>query len=440
MRQPGDNSNIFDMTFFARILREERTFVFLLSGLAISLFLKPGVSAILAFLFLFYCLLNHKRSISTAVKEAPLFLLPIVLYFLYVIWVIFSEDSVTSFSEVIKRYPLLLLPVGFLIIDNKKSKKNLQFVLSVFLAACLVASLVCYGNAAFNIISNQTIYYPGLDRQSYYFSYYGLVHILNIDPIYLSMYYNLALVIVIHTSVIRKLWLRIAIESYLALFVVMIASKIGVITLIVLLFTFIIMRFRKVWVSLMISAFLVLSFGFAIYKLSFLRERFIVSTQFDFSEPNGEVWNSVTLRLAIWTCAIDAIKKRPLMGYGTGDGQSALEREYAERNFVWGLAYKQYAVSRYNAHNEFFAVALELGVLGLILLSSMIVWPLVSFLKGRYFLALGFIIIVLLSFCIESVLYRHKGIFFFSYFYSFFTFCLSANKSSDIFAAVRTRQ
>jgi O-antigen ligase len=408
------------MTLF-RLVESHRFFIFLVAASAVSLFLKSGVTAVLCFVFLFYSLFI-KRKQKWDFKTWPL-IIPIVLFLVYALWAFFSDDRTLALRDILKRHPLLLIPLSFALLKNEMDKNDVLLILRIFVFACLGVTLLCYGNAIWNIIEHQTIYSPDIDRKSYYFSYYALVKPIGIDPIYMSMIYNFAVFISLTVSVTKARWINVLISVYLGIFIIMVAAKIGIIILVALLLLFSWQRAQKKLAGVFMMALIVATSIIAINTVPILKERFIISTSFDFAEPNGGVWNSITLRLAIWSCALDVIKDKPMIGHGTGSGLDAIEKGYERNNFVWGLIHREIpTVTRYNAHNEFLFTQIELGLVGQFVLLFMVIGSFIFFARNRDSLGVTFMLIMTLCFMIEVVFFRQKGIYFFAFWFSFLIF------------------
>ena len=67
-------------------------------------------------------------------------------------------------------------------------------------------------------------------------------------------------------------------------------------------------------------------------------------------------------RQAIWGVALNLIKDKPILGYGTGDGKQVLLDAYKERGL--NTLYEK----KYNTHNQFLQTGLSLGVIGFLFL------------------------------------------------------------------------
>ncbi len=406
-------------------MKSKKTFIVIASFLPVSLFLTAGYLTFAVALFLIYTLFNCGKQFKQKIKANKLLLLPALLFTLDLIWILFAENSNEAVTLVIRKLPLLFIPLGFILVDKQLFTKDVDTVLGLFLLGCLLVSMLCYSYAIFNIIKYKTIISPAGDHTMYYFSYDPLVEPFGFDAIYLSMFCNLAFISALTTTFIKNRLMRNLIALYLAIFIILIASKIGILTLIFVTVAFTLSETRKKRRAIIIALAFISLFALGIYKLPFLRERFITSTDFNYSEPRGNIWNSNTFRIAIWSCAAEAVKRSPLLGYGTGGGQQALENVYKERGFIWGLE------KGYHPHNEFLTPQLDLGILGLLVLLMTLLFPLIQFIKTREIIYIGWIMIIFLSFSIESVLDRQKGIVFFSFFYSLFLSKMHSTKETS---------
>jgi O-antigen ligase len=129
-------------------------------------------------------------------------------------------------------------------------------------------------------------------------------------------------------------------------------------------------------------------------------------------------WGGKTLRLAIWQCSFDVLKKHWLWGVGTGDVQDNLQQAYEDRKFYFASRYNYY-----NAHNQYLQYGIGFGIPGILLFTLSILYPLVIFSgKNQNLLYLLFLAIFGITALTESVLEINKGIVWYSFFNSIFAF------------------
>jgi len=125
--------------------------------------------------------------------------------------------------------------------------------------------------------------------------------------------------------------------------------------------------------------------------------------------PSG---NSMTQRLLFHQAAWQIAKDNFLVGVGTGDLQKAFDSYYFETDSVLNEK------SRLRAHQQYLTLVISFGVLGFVLLASLL-W--LAPLRNHSFLhypAIAFIIIASISFLTEDTLETQAGVTFFSWFYA----------------------
>jgi len=394
------------------ILDKDHLFTFFASTVSLSLFFAPGVVSVSMIAFVVYALLQRfiaRNKLWDNIREHWILLTPMGLFLLYTIWISVADDKAVAYSEVVKKAGLFLFPLAFLLIDRPTNERTMQTVLVAFAVGCVVVSFVCYGYAIYRIYDIGTIYNYEKDRTEYFFTYYSLTEISSIQPIYLAMYANFAFAISLTTKLVKP-WLKYLFAAYLAVFVILIASKIGIMVLVAICVLWIItsiQKYRAVYALCTIAIALLI-----VLKIPFFRERFQVTTTIDWQQLDTRLWSSATFRVAIWTCALDAIKGSPAIGYGTANGNIALYRVYEQRQFGRGL------YDKYNPHNELLTTQLDLGIPGTIVFLAMFIVPFLPPSGRINSLLLSFLIISFGTMFTESILVRQKGIIFFAFFYS----------------------
>lgn len=140
--------------------------------------------------------------------------------------------------------------------------------------------------------------------------------------------------------------------------------------------------------------------------------------QLDKDESLTHSWGGKTIRLSIWKCSLDILKKNWLTGVGTGDEQAALNAAYEKRKFYFATMYNEY-----NAHNQYIQEAIAHGVIGLIIFVSCIFLPLITNFRQKIKTVYSIFLISFAFVCLtESMLELSKGIIWYSFFNSLFFF------------------
>jgi hypothetical protein len=111
------------------------------------------------------------------------------------------------------------------------------------------------------------------------------------------------------------------------------------------------------------------------------------------------------VRKDLRTMAIDAVKEKPVFGWGTGYVSPLIRSEERARNA--GLE-EPYALDQF--HNQYLEDMVQFGIPGILLLLLLIGWILYLGLQNKDFLMLSFLIIYLLFFGTETALANSKGL------------------------------
>lgn len=352
------------------------------------------------------------QTVSKPTWDDAVFFLPVILFIIYVVGMLWSVDLREGFRQVEKRMVLAVFPIIFFFVRNKFTRKDVTAILYAFLVFCIGLSVVCYAYAVW-----QSIYYGSLkvvsptERDYYYFSYKFLTYPVDVDPIYVSLYTNFSIIILLFRPLNKKINTFLLIV-YLVVFNILVASKAGIIGLVLIFSLVFLGRIRNKALAFGICVTLLALLAWAVTSSKFLRERFIVSTQFDYELPWVGDWNSASQRVAIWTCAVETIERVFPMGYGTSNGQLALNETYKSKKYIRGYE------DEYNAHNEYLHTLLETGIFGIVAIALVFLWPGIQSIKNKDTLSLYFLILIFFYFFVETVLARRDGGVFFSFFYS----------------------
>ena len=115
-------------------------------------------------------------------------------------------------------------------------------------------------------------------------------------------------------------------------------------------------------------------------------------------------------RMQRWICATNLIKKRPILGYGTGDEVELLKQEYLKNNLT--VSYNL----EFNAHNQYISTLIKHGIIGLIIFLFAFAYYLYLGIRHGNFIYTSFTILLLIGFLTENILDMNKGIFLFAFF------------------------
>ena len=134
--------------------------------------------------------------------------------------------------------------------------------------------------------------------------------------------------------------------------------------------------------------------------------------------PSG---HTLTMRLEFWKTASYIIYDHPVFGVGTGDIQDAFNSMYIETDS------KLDAVWRLRCHNQYLAIGVAFGFVGLLLFVFYLLYPAIILRKELHYLYWPFFLIALLSFVTEDTLETQSGVTFFIFFQTLFLWLASVS-------------
>lgn len=337
-------------------------------------------------------------------------LLPVV----YLLSLTYTANLAYGFKKIETTASLFFVPICLAIIFQKiKSTASLKSIFIhgyIWATTIYAASIVWYFN------------YLGLTycriNLSHCLSYLDGMFFLSEHPIYVSMFMAIGLIFIANNIFKQNNYIKLLYFTFSLIlsFVMFLLMRKGIIIgIIASFFGFFILnrKYRKANIIVLITSFcviLVLSFNFkdAIYK------RFSELTTQDTYEVINDK-NSTSIRYSIYSCSMTLIGQSPVLGYGVGDAADKLVECYTPKS-------EFLATNRYNSHNQFFAIVLYVGLIGLILL----IWQFVNYFKSvfnnndiLYFQVLIFFLFVFLT---ENILDRQSGVILFSFIVNFLFF------------------
>ncbi len=136
--------------------------------------------------------------------------------------------------------------------------------------------------------------------------------------------------------------------------------------------------------------------------------------------PSG---HTLSMRLEFWKTASYIICDHPVFGVGTGDIQDAFNSMYIEKNSQLDLVW------RLRCHNQYLAIGVAFGGVGLLLFVFYLLYPAIVLRKNIHYLYWPFFLIALLSFFTEDTLETQSGVTFFIFFQTLFLWLASFNEN-----------
>ena len=369
-------------------------------------------------------------------KKSPWIFPFILLFSIYVIGLIYSNNFTSGLNDVLRKIPILALPMiattGPLLSISFINYLKRSFAYSCFTIAIVslfIAAIRLYtdGATSDNLGVAESQYHDLHSSASLiwlHFSYIQVGRWGDLHPSYLSMFLLFSIVILMNEMVnnMKHDVLRTTAVVVMILFIGLLASRMAVLAFIASSFYLIIIDIRKrlvrhtIYFSLTVFILIASIWYNPVARFRIVEEP--ISTSLSISS-NTTKWNSVSYRLLEWKGAWSVIWKNPLFGVGTGDGDQELKTFYSNYN-------TSTVAIDYNAHNQYLQTWLETGIVGLVLLLLCLLIPLIKLRNNPSDISF---IIIFSSMCLtESILERQKGIIFFSL---FFAILLCTKKSNQ---------
>jgi len=363
------------------------------------------------------------------------FLIPMWLFFFYLVLSLsYTHDMKNGFFQIEKKLSLLVMPFIFYFspLNDKESKSNLLIFFAItctfFCAGCFLIGF--YKFIHLNLPNSMIVEN---------FTNQNLSGYIGVHSTYLSMFVLLSISVLLDRLISNKDSLLVTLIIFFAImfmliFIILLASRIVFLSFIAVIVVLTISRSEiiirnkilfLIFVSLITSCFLI-----SYQRSNYIKNR--INEVFFIDYPNligSQNENGVTQRVFFWRNSIEIIMKSPIIGHGTGDSNSEFEKQYDElilqspglkesvKNAI--LYFKE---KHFNAHNQYLETTISLGLIGLASLLFIYGYSLFYALKRKNFLHISFISIVIITSLTESILERQQGIIFFLFFNCLFLF------------------
>jgi O-antigen ligase len=352
-------------------------------------------------------------------------LMLISLGFIFIVAAFYSLDTKQAWKLIELRLSLLLFPLIYGLAPMSVRQKQLIF--KFFISLVSLIPLI-------GIFTQWNTYIETGDSSWFYND--NIVEYVDKQAVYFSMYVNFAVVGLFYFWYTEKLTYQIEKIAAVVFLICLIAnqyllaSRTSIFTMAMLIGGFVILlivnKINKKQALALSTALLFFVLGLVVLFPKVLK-RFESITQVEFqfenTNPinhfNGEIkkenWNGLNTRIALWTCAVDEIKKRPLFGTGLGDVQNDLFKNYSSKNFYFAME------RNYNCHNQYLDVLLSNGFVGLFVFLFLLGYLLLKSIKDKNGILFGMVLVFSLACLTENVLGRNQGVVLVSLFFSLMT-------------------
>jgi len=139
-----------------------------------------------------------------------------------------------------------------------------------------------------------------------------------------------------------------------------------------------------------------------------------MSTTFLLLPPDVKKRYTDPIRIDLRNTAISAIKEKPIFGWGTWQQRDLITCE--KRAESLGIARPR---SQWHFHNLYLDIMVQYGIFGLTVLLWFLLWTLWIAVRNKHFLLLSFMMIYLIAFYFEIVLYSSRWVVTFMFWFCF---------------------
>lgn len=358
------------------------------------IFLPASAGMMIAGIGWLLMLMFHFKN-ATVNRHSMVVLLLFILY--YVFGLTTSDDP--DYREIMRiQIPLLLWSLPFVVYYPEFRQTIVPLIVRVFVVSALVSAIIFIAYYLLIELRNTPVEYS--KRSPYYFL---PVH-------YLSMYYNVALALLLWGNVVRKNHLLIATISVLSIAILMLSARMQWLIYFLLISLYFITAFytkKKTYRPY----FLLLLIGLAVllFQIPEVKRRMYETYDEFRSIKTKKNEKQTNHRIFIWREAIALLKSAPLSGYKPGIADRLLMERLSELDDEFWDGEKVYMLKdgHYNYHNQFLQGAAERG-LGIIGLIGALLFV---FFNASYGPAKYTVLVLSLSMLTESVLQRQAGVF-----------------------------
>ncbi|WP_040497495.1 O-antigen ligase family protein [Fulvivirga imtechensis] len=357
-------------------------------------------------------------------KSGWKFYLPLLAFYIYhVIGLGWTSNYHEGFRSLEYKLSFLVLPLIMALI-NLDSRTILR-LFNVFIIINLVLVILSFLHFIFIDITQDEFIILGekvegnrVGTRGEYLS----KHFLIIDQH--RTFYSIQLVISVwfllnYIPFLRKMTKKkvIAITSSVFILIsgiLVMQSKLSYLLLALTIITSLILHFKLIPKSALISALLVIiaSLLFTNELITDRFEKMVDEVEYIFSDGDDQTKTFATklrpgsseIRYMLYKSSLQVISESFLFGHGTGDVRDMLK----EQNYKNG--YISIAHLNYGAHSQLLHSSIAFGIIGIILLFSIFLIPLSSEIKKRNYFTCGVLVIFLIACIFESYLNSRAGI------------------------------
>lgn len=420
-----------------KLLFKESPSSFLLLVVLLTIPLSYAINSIAIGLFGLTTLFYVKR---TDLKIDKNLILLVFLYLLMALSLLWTHDLNNSITALSKELPLLVFPLSFMTFSTFDESKK-QVLLKYYSFGMVFYLIFFFVKAVIKFI---------ITRDSSVLFYHELVT-EDLNAIHVSVYMTVAFFCFYLKNTRSKLD---SIMVFLfAIFIFLLSSKNIIIIFILLLIIFEFFYCKKLLKQKKVALCLFLAASIFFFFTSNIKERFLVEinsntniiktkvltinkvnnvsvyqawTQDKFQQSDyfpGTAFRAYQIRIFKEMLEEDSIFYK---GYGLNASNFRVIEKGEEHNVFSGDATHD-GYQNKNFHNQYVQIFAEIGIIGLLLLLSIVFLNLIRAIRTKDFVHISFAVLIISLFFTESFLSRQRGIVFFT-----ILFCIFNAKKSSI--------
>lgn len=417
---------------------QNKAFPFLLLMLLV-LPLGHAVNSISVGIFVFAAILSSKK---TEIKAEFVFILPIVLFILMALSLIWTLDTSETLKALGKVVPIIAIPIAFILMP-RFSESSKQNFLKYYSYGISISSLLFLIKAVLRYF---------ISGNSEVFFYHELVT-KEVNAIHVSVFVAIAFFYFLNLK--SKSWVARICMLILSIFILLLSSKNIIIVFVLLTIgheVYNLIRNKKKNFILLLIIPVVITVAFFSSNIA---ERFLIEFQSNekaatvnenFNQGQvlnvsvAEAWNTdkfndnqyfpgTAFRVYQVRVFTELLQEEPIFftGYGLNATDAKILAKAREHSIFMGNETHEGYHDK-NFHNQYVQFFAELGVFGFLIIVAMLGITFYTALQRNDFVHLCFAVLMISLFLTESFLARQRGIIFFTAFYCFFNSGFFSNK------------
>lgn len=343
-------------------------------------------------------------------------LLPVVIYIVSVITISYSIDKAEGFNIAGRQTAIFFMPV-LLTLNGLPLQEYKKKLLTIFAITCTVVIMYLYADAVYTILY---FHMPLSSLMSTAFINHNFSLPVELHATYLSLYAAFSICICIYYFLKQRIVLYRLLYALVILILtaglIQLTSRAVVIAFIVIITIAVpVFLLRGKTRTLFAIMALLIAYGsfYFISKIDVFKTRYVSELNNDLTKAaiSDEILEP---RITRWHLAATLIKKSPFIGYGTGSEKILLKEQYFNNKLY--ISY----LNEFNVHSEYLSFMLRSGIAGLLIYLIVLGYGFVLSVRKKDFLFFSFLLLVAMVSVSENILDVNKGVFFYSFFLSFF--------------------